>query len=283
MFPGRMTLIAAIVALTTALLSAREPAGPWQQKLSFELLLNEGYYSSNWTGSEQTSGSATATLSHTAAKQLAEKLRFEHGLDLAFGQLLSYDTLADKWSPSKSEDQIRLDDLLRFTLGLWVDPLLDFQLKSQFVDATAAPTECFNPVDLLETGGVGRKFFDDSTRTLSSQVGASAHQLFNARDTATISDVGVSWISAFRTIVFSQDAEYSTKLVLYKPLFNLGGGGEIGTWPQLDWEHALTARFNKALSGKAYVQLLYDENIDKNLRFKQALGLGLSLAWSSGS
>jgi hypothetical protein len=222
-------------------------------------------------------------LGHIASRQMNEKMKLEHDLGFAFGQLLSLDTLTDRWTPSKSEDKVKLDDVLRFTLGMWVDPLISFGLKSQFIDATAAPTMYLNPLELLETGGVGRRFFDDSTRTLTSQFGVAARQVFNARDTLTVSDAGVSWITALRHIVFSKDAEYTTRLVAYKPLLRFGAGEELSTWPVLDWEHAVTARFNKALSGKVYAQMLFDDGIDESPRLKQTLGMGLSLAWPSGS
>ena len=65
----------------------------------------------------------------------------------------------------------------------------------------------------------------------------------------------------------------------------LGGEGEVGNLPEVDWEHTLAARFTKALSGKLYVQMLWDEKDPENTdpRFKQTLGMGLSLAWPSES
>ncbi len=274
--------VVAVLVLVLVVASAQDAAGSWQQKLGFELLLNEGYYSSNWVGNEQTSGSVTAMLGHSAARQLSGKVKFEHELGLAFGQLLSHDSLSDRWQTSKSEDKVRLDDVLRFTLGLWVDPLVSFRLKSQFIDGRNTPTKYLNPIELLETGGVGRRFCDDSTRALTSQIGAAARQVFD-RDTTAVADAGVSWITAFRHLLFSRDAEYTTKLVAYKPLLAFSSGAELGTWPVLDWEHAITARFNKALSGKVYVQVLFDETVHASPRLKQTLGMGLSLAWQPGT
>jgi hypothetical protein len=279
----RLLVLTAIMMLLVPPVLAAEVTG-WQQKVGFELLFNEGYYSSNWQGDEKTSGSVTATLGHRAAKQFATSMRFEHELGLAFGQQAQpADSPATGLAFSKSEDKIRLDDLLRFTLGAWVDPLVAFKLKSQFVDGAATPTRYFNPIELMETGGAGRRFYDDSTRTLTSQLGFSARQLFNRNDTVTVADAGVSWTTQFRTVVFSRDAEYTTRLVAYKPLLKFGGGAGVGTWPQLDWEHALSARFNKALSGKVYVQILFDETVNDRPRLKQTLGMGLSLAWPSGA
>ena len=257
-------------------------AAAWEQRLGLELLLNEGYYSANWSGDERTSGSLTAALDHLAARQFASPLRFEHGLALAFGQQVARrDSAAGGgWETSKSEDKIRLDEALRFTLGYWVDPIVSTQLTSRFTDGRdSTRTYWLNPLQLLEMAGVGRRFYADSTRTLTSELGAAARQLFDHSAPGTVADAGVSWRSELRTIVFSRNADYTTRLVVYKPLFALGGGAEIGSWPQLDWEHELSARFNKALSGKVYVRLLYDENVTEDVRLKQTVGLGLSLAW----
>lgn len=258
-------------------------AGPWDQKLGFELLLNEGYYSSNWQGDERTSGSASATFSHLAQNQVASRLRFEHDLALAFGQQVQQDTGPDEeFQVSKSEDRIKLDDILRFTLGAWVDPLINVQVKSQFLDLREEQTRYVNPLLVLEMAGVGRKFYDDSTRTLLSQVGFAARQSFDAAaETTLVSDAGIGWTSTFRTRVFSPNATYSSKLGLYKALLALGGSDEVSGLPTVDWEHELTARFSKAISGKVYVQLLFDEGIVDALRLKQTMGLGLSLTWQS--
>jgi hypothetical protein len=269
------------VLLTAALLAMAGAAG-WEQKVGFELLLNQGYYSSNWQGDERTSGSLTATLGHRAQNQLARVVRFEHDMGLAFGeQVREQDSAAGGgWEVSKSEDKVSSDELVRFTLGGWVDPLAGLQLRSQFIDTRDSNTLFLNPLQLMEMVGGGRKFYDDSTRTLTSELGAAARQLWDAKN-PLVADAGISWITKFRTKVLTDNASYSSRLTAYKPLIAMGSGTEIGKWPQVDWEHELSARFNKALSGKVYVQLLYDELVAERPRLKQTLGMGLSLAWPS--
>lgn len=270
----RLTLLAIAVALVAPL-----AARGWTQKLGFDLIFNEGYYSSNWTGTEKTSASLTATLGHAAGLQLVKPVRFDHAGVIAFGQQLTQrDSVT--WDRSKSEDKIQLDEVLRFTLGAWVDPLISVQLKSQFIDQSdATQTRWLNPLQLLETMGAGRRFYDDSTRFLSSQLGFAARQLWTA-PSPMVADAGLSWITAFKTIVFSKNAGYSTQLTVYEPLIAFTST-PVNPVPQVDWQHELSARFNRALSGKLFLQLLYDENIVKAIRFKQTLGLGLSLAWPS--
>ncbi|MFO7675970.1 MAG: DUF3078 domain-containing protein [bacterium] len=270
-------LLAALFAALTAVAAAAEPGG-WEQHAGFELLFNQGYYSTNWAGDEKTSGSLTASLGHRAQRQFTTVLRHEHDLNLAFGQQLTRDSTA--WTASKSEDKVNLDELLRFTLGLWVDPLILGQFRSQFLDnRDPAKTYWLNPAQFLEAAGVGRKFFDDSTRTLTSEFGAAARQLIDAADTLTVSDAGLTWITAFRTRVFLPNAGYATKLTLYKPLVAFGTATELGTWPHVDWQHELSARFNKVISGKVFAQLLFDDRVDETPRLKETVGLGLSLAW----
>lgn len=273
----RIASVITALGLLAIAATAAEP-GPWKQQAGFELLFNQGYYSPNWAGDEKTSGSLTATLGHRAGRQFAPAVRFEHEAGLAFGEQL---TRADSvWVTSKSEDKVNFDEAVRFTLGFWVDPLLLVQLRSQFID-TRDPdaTRWLNPLQLLETAGFGRKFYDDSTRTLTSELGAAARQLFDAADTLTVSDAGVSWNTAFRTLVFTPNAGYSTKLTLYKPLVAFGANTELGTWPQVDWQHELSARFNKVISGKVFAQALFDDRVDETPRLKETVGLGLSLAW----
>jgi hypothetical protein len=289
----RSVIPALVLALliTPVLAQDEEPSnepGPWIQKAGFELMFNQGFYSTNWQGEEKTSGSVTASLGHTAQKQFARPLRFEHEMALAFGEQATRQE-GDTWDISKSEDKIRFDELLRFTLGFWVDPLASVQLKSQFF-STEADTQMhwLNPLQLLETVGVGRKFFDTEARTLTSELGAAARQLWDVTaEPDQVADAGVSWITAFRTILGSPSAEYNSNLTLYKPLVAFQTGGDLGTLPEVDWENAVSARFTKALSGKLYVQMLYTdrglaEGETASPRIKQTLGLGLSLAWPSG-
>ncbi len=270
---------------------SNEP-GPWVQKIGFELMFNQGFYSTNWQGDEKTSGSLTATLGHTAQKQLARPFRFEHDMALGFGEQATRQE-DETWDMSKSEDKIRFDELLRFTFGFWVDPLASVQLKSQFFSTDASEQmHWLNPLQLLETAGVGRKFFDTEARTLTSELGAAARQLWDQTavdpDPKQVADAGVSWITAFRSILGSPDAEYKTRLTLYKPLVAFQTGGELGTLPEVDWENDVSARFTKVLSGKLYVQMLYSdrgvaEEETASPRIKQTLGLGLSLAWPSAA
>jgi hypothetical protein len=289
----RLIAPALILALLVSPAAAQdeEPSnepGLWVQKVGFELMFNQGLYSTNWQGDEKTSGSLTASLGHTAQKQLARPLRFEHDMELAFGEQATRQE-GDTWDVSKSEDKIRLDEMLRFTLEFWVDPLASVQLKSQFFSTdsdTIDQMHWLNPLQLLETIGVGRKFFDTEARTLTSELGAAARQLWDQTvidpDQKSVADAGVSWITAFRSILGSPDAEYKTRLTLYKPLVAFQTGGELGTLPEVDWENAVNARFTRVLSGKLYVQMLYDDKTDESPRLKQTLGLGLSLAWPSG-
>jgi hypothetical protein len=272
-----------VFLLVLAGLAAAQDNAAWQQKLGFSLLLNEGLYSTNWQGDEKTSGSITASVDHAAQKQLAPALKFEHAVGLAFGQQVA-DEGDNGWQWSKSEDKIRLDEVLRLTLGIWVDPFVSAALKSQFIDGRDTTTERYvHPLELLEAAGVGRTFFDSEARALKSQLGAAARQLFDDLDTlGTVADAGLTWSTDFRTRLGTPDAGYSTKLVLYKPLVSFGSGHPVGTWPQLDWQHELNAKIGKFITAKAYVQLLYDEVVDDKLRFKQTLGLGLSYAWSRG-
>jgi hypothetical protein len=268
------------VLAVCAALAAPVWAQGWTQKLGFDLIFNEGYYSDNWTGDEKSSGSLTATLGHSAGIQIAEPVRFDHASVFAFGQQLTQrDSVT--WDRSKSEDKIQLDEVLRFTFGAWVDPLVSVQLKTQFLDQTdTTTTRWLNPLQLLETMGAGREFYDDSTRLLASQVGFSARQLWTT-PAPMVADAGLSWMTAFKTIVFSKNAGYSTHLTVYEPLVAFASDTTLKRTPQVDWQHELTARFNRALSGKLFFQLLYDQNVVNAVRFKQTLGMGLSLAWPS--
>lgn len=276
-----------IILMLTAAAPAQDTVGKWNQNLTFDLLLTEGYYA-NWSGDERSYGSLNAQMNHIAAGQMTERTRYEHKIDIAFGQQIRQDSVTGSWRRDKSDDRIQANELLRFTLGAFVDPLVSFQFKSQFVDSRDSVGRYLNPLEMLETVGVGRRFFDDSTRTLSSQLGASCRQSFDGFDTlGMVVDAGVSMEALFRTVVFSKNAEYSTTLVVYKPLVVLGGSRTVGRWPQVDWQHKLSARFTTNLSGNINVLILGEDNPSATgalvLRLKQTLGMGLSLAWPTNS
>lgn len=256
-------------------------ATPWQQNLDFELLFSQGYYSSNWLGEERTSGSATAGLNHRANNQLAPIIRFEHELGLAFGQQVTQTESAETtvWTSIKSEDKIKLDEALRFTLGAWLDPILRLEAKSQFIDGRISPRTFFNPLELFEAAGGGRRFYDDSTRMLTSELGIAFRQYWGRTSLDSLrADAGFKWTSAYRTRFFSPLASFATRLTFYEPLFKIGGETELNRKPEIDWESELSVRFGRALSGRVAIQLLSDSRAPQP-RIKQILGLGLSLAW----
>ena len=45
----------------------------------------------------------------------------------------------------------------------------------------------------------------------------------------------------------------------------------------MNWEHILTAQLTRYLQTNLYFQLLYDKEIDKGVRIKQTLGMGVAV------
>lgn len=264
----------------------------WRITITSGLTATQTAYSNNWAGGEAGSFSWAFTSLTEAGRQLSPKLNSTTVLKLAFGQTLTQRLVFDsakgqevaRWSkPVKSTDLIDLESVLRFTLQKFVDPYMALRVESQFYDGSDPRKKLFlSPMKLTESGGFMRVFHDDpKSYTLKSRLGFALRQIITKHvdsSSTSTNDGGLESVTDFKAQL-TKTVNYTSKLTLYKALFfSKSKDALTDDWKAVDmnWEHLIGASITKYLQTTLYFQLLYDKEIDKDVRIKETLGLGLS-------
>ncbi len=83
----------------------------------------------------------------------------------------------------------------------------------------------------------------------------------------------------FEQLTNDEKLKYATKLRVFWAWFNSESDNlTTDDWktPDLAWEHTLSATITSVLQVQLYLELQYDKEIDKAMRFKETLALGIS-------
>ncbi|HSG99247.1 MAG TPA: DUF3078 domain-containing protein, partial [candidate division Zixibacteria bacterium] len=265
----------------------------WKVSVDASLAATQSSYSDNWVGGELGSFNWTFISNSSAEKQLSPKVHTATTLKLSFGQTYSQvrnESGAARWlRPEKSTDLIDLESVLSFPLHRFVDPYAALRVETQFFDGSYRPIKrYFSPAKITESFG-GQHIFSDTERLkLKSRVGFALRQIVTSVITDTVTeatsrestnDGGIESVTDLKAALNSK-LSYTSKLSLYKAFFfSKEDSSPNDYWKAADvnWEHIVTAQIAKYLQTVLYFQLLYDKEIDKGVRVKQTLGLGLTL------
>lgn len=264
----------------------------WQLSVDAGLAATQAAYSDNWTGGEAGSFNWTFTSNSMAAKRLSDLLHSTTTLKLAFGQTYTQTLLTDgstHWErPRKSTDLIDLESIMRFDLHGYVSPYAALRVETQFLDASVRQIKrYFSPAKFTESGGIIRIFADNPKRLeLKSRFGLALRQIATKTitDTAgevtewvTTEDGGLESVTDLKAVVNSS-MTYTSKLTLYKAFFFSESDTSNDDWKAVDmnWEHIVSAMVAKYVQVNLYFQLLYDKQIDRGIRIKETLGMGLT-------
>jgi hypothetical protein len=276
-------------------------AEPWLASLDASLMATQNAYSNSWTGGEAGALSWATNWNFAAQRQFNARWHGKNTLKLSFGQTLSQEQESKRWMrPVKSTDLIDAESVWRLTLGFFVDPFAAVRLESQFLDASQPDNIRYgNPLKFTESFGAARSFFKEKDRELTVRLGAAFRQLGNRGIrvvtvdslgnilSSTIdmntNDGGLEFVTDYKTPLGSDKITYTSKLTVYKAVFNskkdeLAGLPNQDYWKQPDagWENTLNANISKYLMVNLYLQMLYDKEVDLRARFKQTLSLGLT-------
>ncbi|MDY0110350.1 MAG: DUF3078 domain-containing protein [Candidatus Krumholzibacteria bacterium] len=225
-------------------LEAAFNAGRWGKRASFGVNLLQSYYTRNWNGGDKGSVVWNATFDATAQKQLSPDWHWFNTANLAFGQNHQQDRRADGslfWRrPDKSTDQIQLESLLRYTRGE-LDPFFSVRVSSQFLDQTdpLGRKFTFNPLEIFESAGISRMFYENGDRRLLARLGFTLRQSFRDQyrsaevdavgrpvdDTVlseSTTDGGLELTLNYDTRILQERVEYRSQLRVYKAVFYSG-------------------------------------------------------------
>ncbi|MCB1059871.1 MAG: DUF3078 domain-containing protein [Calditrichaeota bacterium] len=274
--------------------------GPWKSEISTGILTTQSSYSDNWTGGEAGSINWIAFYNASAKRQLSRNWYNQHDLKLSFGQTHIQDKETKDWqSPTKSEDKIRYDAILRLTKGWFADPYFAFTLESQFLDASSPYTSRYvNPMELTESSGLARTIVEVPDKTLlTTRLGLGLRERFTRFDDpadtlsatpATLSettvDGGVEWVTDLLLGNAASKYSFDSKLTVFQALFNSKSDEAVNDYwktADINWDNIFRVKVSSIINVGLAWQLLYDKEIDLGGRLKQALSVGLVYNWAN--
>ena len=202
------------------------------------------------------------------------------------------------WSaPQKSSDLIDGLELLRFTLGGWVDPFISVRAISEFLDESDTMLVRYgNPLDITETVGGDRSLQKNENVDWSTRVGGAVHQLVDRHHLDTATGIRATDVTNDAGVEFDTDLKANNKakwvtllssLRVYEALVSSKANAAKGTpqendwrYPHVKWENNLTLNFAKYLMLNVSAYLYYDKNMSRDVRLKEALTAGLTYIYS---
>lgn len=185
----------------------------------------------------------------------------------------------------KSVDEIRLESVFSYKLGVLVNPFLSATGETQFAKGyqysdtgKTAISDFMDPAYFTQSAGVGFSP-DDAFKT---RLGAALKETFTqdfpkpyADDPETPDviekikvEVGIESVSEFSRKL-AENILLSSNLQLFS---NLVSFQEI----DVRWDNIITAKVAKYVDVTFNLKLFYDRNISKKRQIKQALALGLT-------
>jgi hypothetical protein len=286
-------LVAVLPATAEETEEAPTPEG-WQVASDINLTLTQNAYSDNWDGGETGALSWALNANALAESRLTDVLNSKNTLKLSFGQTHSQDKETKKWAePSTTTDLIDFESVLRFSYGWFVDPFVAGRVESRFLDTRdPAKKRTFNPMTLTESCGVARVFIKEEDREWTTRLGGAIRQHINrdtlpeggtVRETISTNDGGLEFVSEFRTPLADDAITLTSDLTVYKALYYsesdaLQGlpGADDWSSPDVNWENTFSAGITDYIVVNLYLQLLYDKQVDEDVRLKETLSLGFT-------
>ncbi len=269
------------IVCVAVLVAAAANAGEWEKSADLGLLFSQSSYSDEWAGDELGTMTWTFTADVVAAKDVSETTNWKNTLKLKYGQTHQEQEIGgDKtWaSPLKSTDRVFLESLLRFGVEHPLTPYAAFTTESQFHDGDH---NILSPALLTESAGLGRELIKDERTELLTRVGFAARQrMVDGMD--TVKDAGLEWVTDL-SHTFSENLKAVSKLRVFQAVTSsakdaLAGQPGADDWKGTDvaWETTLSAAVSKYIQTTLFFELLYDEEIVKQTRYRELFGFGVT-------
>ena len=289
----RSVMISVFSACSIVTLTTISSAEPWKIDANTNLTTALNSYSDNWVGGEAGSFTWASQFLGVAERQLSKVVNTKATLKLQFGQTKIQTNENDKkWTaPEKSADLIDGEELMRFTLGLWVDPFASVRGISQFLDGSDGRNiRYFNPWDVTEAAGMSRTLRKNDYVDWSARLGAAARQIVDrdARDSVTgdiqtdiTNDGGAEFNMDLKATGTEKWWTLLSTLKIYEALVS-SKEDSAGHWryPHLKWENTLTLTFAKYLMLNVSAYAYYDRDVSYKVRLKETLSAGLTYIYS---
>lgn len=234
----------------------------------------------NWIAGGENSYSALGVFK-IHADYLEGKTSWDNDLEFAYGSMMISD------ETKKTDDKFNLSSTYGYNaIGKWYYAA-NFTMKTQLFDgfdysdplAKQKISSAFSPAEMLYSLGIQYKPNKSFSLLISPLTGKTMLVL-----DSELSDLGVFGVPAGETS--------ETKLGLYLKLkykkevfknvtlstkFDLFGDYEdLNVW-DVDWEVALAMKINNWLSANVLAHLIYNEDLSREIQFKEVFGLGLGV------
>ena len=284
---------------------AEEAAVPdgWQVSSDVNLTLTQNAYSDNWSGGETGALSWVLNSNTLAENQLTDVVNNKNTLKLSFGQTHtqthSQDGDSKRWTrPSTTTDLIDFESVFRFSYGWPVDPFASGRVESRFLDTSDRElTRTLNPTTFTESAGIARVFIKEENREWTARLGGAVRQHLNRdvrvedpdalpddvakwEDIST-DDAGLEFVSEFRTPLADGAITLTSDVTVYQALYysesDVPDASDDWRSPDVNWENTFSAGITDHIVVNLYVQMLYDKEIDTDVRLKETLSLGFTL------
>lgn len=290
------------VVVLAASAAAQEPSQEepkevfgWKNDLVAGLNLTQNRYSSNWTKGGENSLAWKGVLDILAENNRA-KTNWKNTAKMVFGQIKQDDT-----GLRKSDDELKVESVLTYKLGEYLNPFAAFNGQTQFAngyiygatpaggDTAVKVSSFFSPAFLRQSLGLGYKpsesfvtrlgvsvkeniVLDDGLITLPDR-NTTTFRIYhgNKGNEEVRVETGIESVTDLK-LKLQENLLFTSKLELFTAFENLSAVDTI-------WDNMLTAKISKYLSASLNVYLFYDEDILPELQVRQTMAFGLTYAF----
>ncbi len=278
--------LAALLILFSQSLTAQEAAeeGPkygWQNELLGGLNFTQTSFSNPLQGGEDSWNWQLNINGKFVDDQ--EKFNWANTANITYGR-----TKVGDDDDKKSSDEIRLESVFTYKMGVYVNPYVSATAQTQFTAgynfATDPKTEIsniFDPAYFTESVGLGYEPFKNFKTRLGAALKQTIADEFAAAysdDVETLdeietlrSEVGVESVTDFSDKI-SENIVYTTKLSMFS---NVKGVNEI----DVRWDNLVSAQVSKYLAVSFTMKLFYDRDISLKREIQQVLAAGLTYSF----
>lgn len=278
--------LAALLILFSQSITAQEAAeeGPkfgWQNELLGSLNFTQTSFSNPVQGGEDSWNWQLNVNGKFVDDQ--EKFNWANTANISYGR-----TKVGDDDDKKSSDEIRLESVFTYKMGVYVNPYVSATAQTQFTagfnyaaDSKTEISNIFDPAYFTESIGLGYEPF----KNFKTRLGAALKQTIADEFAATYSDdaetldeietlrseVGMESVTDFSDKI-SENIIYTTKLSMFS---NVKGVDEI----DVRWDNLVSAQVSKYLAVSFTMKLFYDRDISLKREIQQVLAAGLTYSF----
>jgi hypothetical protein len=281
----RLLSVLMLIAIPVLVIAQDKPAEPpkygWQKSMVGGLNLTQTSFD-NWVQGGENQLAWQVNLNAKFVND-QEKTNWANAGKFTYGN-----TKSGKEQAKKSIDEIKLESVLTYKLGVLINPFVavtgETQLAPGYNYGTDPKTQLsafMDPGYLRESAGVGLK----PNETVKTRLGVALKQTITsdypapyADDPKTINkiekiknEVGAESVTDLNWKV-SDNSLFTSKLELFSAFKSLEE-------TDVNWDNILTTKISKYFNVNINFKLFYDRDISKMRQIKQAIALGVSYSF----